>query len=193
MSKRAHDIFALMINFLVLISNQNILQQLFLRQVKLHQVLAINLVELLNEHGLRNYFFAYVKDEGANLNAMIVELKSMVNCEILGLDESFQGTCFGHAFSKACQYGTTNERACKNLKNVSIKVVQLYLQKMHNMAPKIRRKQTRMEYIPMDSRIHLRKLNILVKTRYIIYFFKYQFHFFKKFNVDCLLIACNFT
>jgi hypothetical protein len=57
--------------------------------VKLHQVLAINLVELLNEHGLRNYFFAYVKDEGANLNAMIVELKSMVNCEILGLDESF--------------------------------------------------------------------------------------------------------
>jgi hypothetical protein len=48
-----------------------------------------NLVALLNEHGLKNYVFAYVKDEGANLNAMIVKLKSMVNCEILGLDEIF--------------------------------------------------------------------------------------------------------
>jgi hypothetical protein len=53
------------------------------------QVLARNLVALLNEHGLRNYCFIYVKDEGANLNAMIMELKSMVNYEILGLDESF--------------------------------------------------------------------------------------------------------
>jgi hypothetical protein len=28
-------------------------------------------------------------------------LKSVVNCESLGLEESFQGSCFGHVFSKA--------------------------------------------------------------------------------------------
>ncbi len=36
---------------------------------------------------------------------MISGLKSIVNYESLGLEERFQGTCFGHAFSKACQYG----------------------------------------------------------------------------------------
>jgi hypothetical protein len=38
---------------------------------------------------------------------MIVDLKFIVKCEILGLDESFEGSYFGHAFSKACQYVTT--------------------------------------------------------------------------------------
>jgi len=41
--------------------------------------------------------------------------------ENLGLEESFQGTCFGHAFSKASQYNTMEEKVCKNLKFVSIK------------------------------------------------------------------------
>jgi hypothetical protein len=45
----------------------------------------------------------YLKKEGANLNVMIMTLKFVVNCEILGLDESFQDTCVGHAFFKACQ------------------------------------------------------------------------------------------
>jgi hypothetical protein len=30
---------------------------------------------------------AYVKNEGSNLNAMTIVLKSVVKCEILGLDE----------------------------------------------------------------------------------------------------------
>jgi hypothetical protein len=38
---------------------------------------------------------------------MTTTLKFIVNYEVLGMEESFQGTCFGHAFSKACQYGTT--------------------------------------------------------------------------------------
>jgi hypothetical protein len=31
---------------------------------------------------------------------MIVDLKFVVKCEIFGLDESFEGSCFGHAFPK---------------------------------------------------------------------------------------------
>jgi hypothetical protein len=33
---------------------------------------------------------------------MIPTLKLNVSCDILGLIESFQGSCFGHALSKAC-------------------------------------------------------------------------------------------
>jgi hypothetical protein len=65
-----------------------------------------------------------VKDEGSNLNIMTIVLKAIVCYDILGLEESYQGTCFGHAFSKACQYVTTNEKVCKNLTYVFIKITQ---------------------------------------------------------------------
>jgi hypothetical protein len=70
--------------------------------------LARNLIELLDQYDLRKKIITYVKDEGANLNAMTIILKSMVDCEVLGMEESFQGSCFGHLFYKTCQYGTTN-------------------------------------------------------------------------------------
>jgi hypothetical protein len=47
----------------------------------------------------------------------------------LRIEESFQGTCSGHAFSKACQYGTIEEKNYKILKYVFIKSAQVDLQK----------------------------------------------------------------
>jgi hypothetical protein len=41
------------------------------------------------------------------------------SCEILGLQESFNGACFGPAFSKTCQYVIVDEKTCKNLRYVS--------------------------------------------------------------------------
>jgi len=70
--------------------------------------MAKKLLKLLDQYDLRKKIVAYCKDEGANLNAMRTILKFVVNCEVVGMEESFQGTCFGHAFSKACQYGITN-------------------------------------------------------------------------------------
>jgi hypothetical protein len=46
---------------------------------------------------------------------MISTLKSIVRCDMLGLEESFQGTCFSHAFSKACQCVNIEEKVGKNL------------------------------------------------------------------------------
>jgi hypothetical protein len=46
--------------------------------------------------------FAYMKDERPNLNIMIIAFKFVVNCDILGVEESFQKKWFGHAFCKAC-------------------------------------------------------------------------------------------
>jgi hypothetical protein len=53
---------------------------------------------------------------------MIVGLKYVISCDILGLVESFWNSCFGHAFSKACQYASVNEKNCKGLKYVFVKI-----------------------------------------------------------------------
>ncbi len=66
----------------------------------------------------------YVKDEGSNLKTINAALKLIVSYDVLGLKESFKGTCFGHVFSKACQYATIDEKVCKDLQYVSIKVAQ---------------------------------------------------------------------
>ncbi len=66
------------------------------------QALAKSLTKLLDNYGLRKKIIVYVKDEGPNFNAMTNALKSIINCEFLGIEESFQVTCFKHAFSKAC-------------------------------------------------------------------------------------------
>jgi hypothetical protein len=57
-----------------------------------------------NKYGLTKKTLAYVKNENENLNTMTTILKSIVNCEILGVMEIFKGTCFGHVFFIAYQY-----------------------------------------------------------------------------------------
>jgi hypothetical protein len=83
----------------------------------------------LEQYGLTKTILAYVKDESVNLNTMIATLKSIISCEIFGVVESFKGTCFGHAFFKACQYEIVEKRVSKGLKYVSIKFAQVDLPK----------------------------------------------------------------
>ncbi len=115
-------IFALVINFLGFDWQPKQVTIGLFKAIKItRQTLANNLTKLLDQYGLRNKIIAYVKDEGSNLNTMTIALKSILKCEVLGLDVSFKGACFGHAFSKACQYVIINEKVCKNFKFVSIK------------------------------------------------------------------------
>jgi hypothetical protein len=65
------------------------------------QALAKDLIELLRKYNLREEMITYVKYESSNLNIMIITLNFVVNCNILGLWESFQGSCFGHAYISA--------------------------------------------------------------------------------------------
>jgi len=85
------------------------------------QTLANNLIGLFDQYGFKRKIIVYVKNERSNVNTITIALKSIMKCEASSLDESFQRTCFGHVFSKTCQYTTTNERICINLKFVSIK------------------------------------------------------------------------
>jgi hypothetical protein len=64
--------------------------------------LARSLQDLLKQYGLIKKMFDYVKNEGANLNTTTIALKSIKSWEALSVIESFQGTCFEHAFCKAC-------------------------------------------------------------------------------------------
>ncbi len=57
----------------------------------------------MEQYGLIKKLIPNVKDERANLNAMMIVLNSIINCEMLSVIENFQAICFGHAFSKACQ------------------------------------------------------------------------------------------
>jgi hypothetical protein len=90
--------------------------------------MARNFIKLLDQYDIRKKIIAYVKDEGVDLNAMTIALKSMVNCEVLGMEENFQSICFGHAYSKACQYGIATKKNCKNLKHIFIQSTHFDLQ-----------------------------------------------------------------
>ncbi len=103
MSKDGHDIFTLMINFLGDDwQPKHITLGLFEPIDIIRQTLAKNLTKLLDSYALKRKIIVYVKDEGFNLNTMTTTLKSIVSCDMLGLEENFQGICFGHAFFKTC-------------------------------------------------------------------------------------------
>jgi hypothetical protein len=122
MSKGAYDIFALVINFFD--ENwqpKNVTIGLFEATETIGQALAKNLRKLLDSYGLNKKTIAYVKVEGVNLNSMTTTFKFVVNCKVLGLEENFNRTCFGNAFSKTYHYVIAEKKVCKNLKYVSIK------------------------------------------------------------------------
>ncbi len=53
------------------------------------QTLVKKLTKLLDNYALKEKIITYVKDEGSNLNIMITTLKSIIRCDMLGLEESF--------------------------------------------------------------------------------------------------------
>lgn len=116
----AHDGFALLINFL---GNDWKLKKhtigVFESLDTTWQALARNLTKLLDQYGLRKQIVVYVKYEGSNLNGMTNSFKFVMCCEILNLQESFQGSCFGHDALKACQYVTPKKKMCNFVKEVS--------------------------------------------------------------------------
>ncbi len=56
-----------------------------------------------------------MKDEGSNLDAMIIALKLIMSCENMGLDQSFQDFIL-FLFSLRHVNMLVNEKICRNLK-----------------------------------------------------------------------------
>jgi hypothetical protein len=129
------------------------------------QPLAKNLNKLLDSYNLRKKIIAYVKYEGLNLDAMTMALKIIVNCDILGLEDSFNGTCFGHVFSKTCQYAIIEKKICKNLKFIFVKSTEFDIQKCVTWPRKSGKGRQEWSNACTDMEFQPRKLNTLVKTR----------------------------
>jgi hypothetical protein len=47
---------------------------------------------------------------------MATTLCFVVDCHLLKLQQIYEGTCFGHIMSKACQYATNDEKVTTCLK-----------------------------------------------------------------------------
>jgi hypothetical protein len=168
MSKCAHDVFVLVIIFLG--SNwkpKHVTFGLFEVIETTRQALTKNLIELLDAYGSKNKIITYVKDQGSNLNTLSNAFKSVVKCEILGLEENFQGTCFGHVFSKACQYASIDDKVCKDLKYVSIKFSQTYLQKCITWPNFFGKGNRQWNKVCIEASLRPMKSNTLVKTRLV--------------------------
>jgi hypothetical protein len=91
---------------------------------------------------------------------MIITLKSIISCDVLGLEESFQGIFFGHAFLKTCRYATTNEILCKDLRYVSIKTAQRDLQNCITWPKRFEKGKQKQDKACVNSSLPPRKLNI---------------------------------
>ncbi len=111
MSKGAHAIFTF-----VILTFKNLINNLIkwllgcLKQQKL-LVKPWSLIWkncLINMDWEKNYFICEREMVKFECNDSYYS-KLIVKCQVLGLNENFQGICFGHVFSKASQYPTTNE------------------------------------------------------------------------------------
>jgi hypothetical protein len=119
MFKGAHDIFVLVINFAGSDwQPKQVITSLFEITETIDQTLANKLIELFDQYGLKRKII--VINGGSNLNTI---------SKILGLDESFQGICFGHVFSKVCQYAIIDKKICNFLKSCFHQIYPINLQK----------------------------------------------------------------
>jgi len=121
---------------------------------------------LFEKYRLINKIICYVKNKGTNLFTMTIFLKQIVNYQRLGILAPFEGVCFGHALSKACQYATFDEKVNSSLQRVNIKFVQSSIQTCKTW-PKISR-NGRVEWKKMCLATCLQpwKLSTPVKSRF---------------------------
>jgi hypothetical protein len=88
----AYDVFALVVNFINVDwtpTPKHVMIKLFEAIETMKQTMVLKFQALFNKYNLRIKIFAYVKDEGVNLNAMITILKLVVNCQNLSLKDAF--------------------------------------------------------------------------------------------------------
>ncbi len=74
------------------------------------------MTNILDEYNLKNKIMI-----NSNLSTMTIVVKSILKCEVLGLEESLQVTCFAHDSS------TSDEKVCKGFICVSINSTQVDL------------------------------------------------------------------
>jgi hypothetical protein len=75
---------------------------------------------LLDKISLLHQVIVVVNNEDINLSIMVATMHSIINYEPLKILNVYEGTCFGHVMSKACQYMTNDNKVLVGLRNVSV-------------------------------------------------------------------------
>ena len=131
MSRCGINTFCLVVDF---VDGEWVPQHLIVGIFKVSDMFGVALVEvvkwLLSEFGLTYQVLTYAKDDNINLNMLATNLKFVVKCKPLEIDEPYLGTCFEHVMSNACQYGTNDNIVCVGMTCVSLKDAHVALQKI---------------------------------------------------------------
>jgi hypothetical protein len=124
MSKGARDTFAFVTIFLTLDwEPKHVTIGLFKAKDTIGINLASQLQVLFEKYNLITKIICCAKDEGTNFSTMTNVLKQIVGYERLGILAPCEGVCFGHAFSKTCQYAISDEKVNSGLQPGNIKFV----------------------------------------------------------------------
>jgi len=85
--------------------------------------------------------YAYINDEGTNLNIVTNALTNIMSCVTLMLPQPYASSCYGHVMLKCCQYATNNLKVYGSMKEVYMHVS---LQKNYYMDQKKKKGNARM-------------------------------------------------
>ncbi len=78
------------------------LQLVYLKFLHIWNSLDRKMKSFFIQSQLTNKIIVYVKNEGTNLNILVVALTYVVSCAPLQIASPFIGICFGHLMFKAC-------------------------------------------------------------------------------------------
>jgi hypothetical protein len=98
--------------------------------------MATQITDLLSLYNLLTKLITYVKDESGNLSTLAQAFTSIFSYGPLGLTIPWQGSCFGHAFSKVCQYAFNDIKDFIGFKEVNLKPIQFNVAKIITRAKK---------------------------------------------------------
>jgi len=99
-----------------------------------------------------------MKDKGDNLSTLTRALSFVVSSIPLKLAASWQGSCFGHVFSKTCQYACNDAIICLDFWEDSLKATQLALQKTIMWIKEFSKGQSEWKRACLDASLHHQKL-----------------------------------
>jgi len=104
----------------------------------------------------------------------------------------FEGVCFSHALSKACQYVTSNEKVNSSLQLVSVKIAQSSIQSCRTYPKKFGKRKVEWTKACLVIGLQPQNLNTPMKTRFVSKVAMFQQAFeFKEPYYSCLLQATN--
>ncbi len=127
--------------------------------------MATQVRDLMAFYNLLEKWVAYVKD-GGNLSTLAWTRTFAVSCTPLALSIPWQGSCFGHAFNKACQYACNDTNVCVGFHEANLKGTQFTLQKIITWIKKFGKGNSDWQKACVNVGLSHWKLKTFVKTRF---------------------------